>query len=61
MTQHVPGSRSRNQMAEKEQIARRLLRQGLTIGQVSVQLRCSRTFVSKVKKSLEEQGKQTAA
>jgi hypothetical protein len=48
-------------MAEKEQIARRLLRQGLTIGQVSIQLRCSRTFVSKVKKSLEEQGDQSAA
>jgi uncharacterized protein YerC len=41
-------------MAEKAQIARRLLRQGLTIDQITIQLRCSRAFVSKVKKSLEE-------
>lgn len=40
-------------MAEKERVARRLLRQGLTISQVMVQLRCSRAFVSKVKKALE--------
>lgn len=46
-------------MAEKAQIARRLLRQGLTIDQITIQLRCSRAFVSKVKKSLEE-GSQAA-
>lgn len=54
MTQQVPGSRSRAHMAEKEQLARRLLRQGLTIGQVAIQLRCSRTFVSRVEKALEQ-------
>jgi DNA invertase Pin-like site-specific DNA recombinase len=55
MTQHVPGSQSRVQMAEKERIARRLLRQGLTIDQVAIQLRCSRTFVSKVKKAVTQE------
>jgi predicted transposase YdaD len=54
MTQHAGGSLSRERMAEKEQIAQRLLQQGLTIGQVATQLRCSRYFVSKVKKALAQ-------
>jgi transposase len=61
MGQHIPGSRSRILMAEKERLARRLLGQGLTIGQVATQLRCSRHFVSSVKKSLDAQGTRSAA
>jgi transposase-like protein len=47
-------------MAEKERIARRLLRQGLTISQVAIQLRCSRGFVRKVKKALEHETQSAA-
>jgi hypothetical protein len=41
-------------MAEKNLVARRLLRQGLTVSQVTIQLRCSSAFVRKVKKALEQ-------
>lgn len=40
-------------MQEKAVWARRLLAQGLTITQVSGQLRCSRTFVRHVAKDLQ--------
>jgi DNA-binding CsgD family transcriptional regulator len=39
-------------MAEKEEIAARLLRRGLTTNQVATQLRCSPFFVRKIRNSL---------
>jgi transposase-like protein len=42
-------------MAEKEEIARRLLRQGLTTSQIAGQLRCSPFFVRRVRSKLESE------
>jgi Homeodomain-like domain len=36
-------------MAEKAEIARRLLARGLTVRQIRTQLRCSATFVQRIR------------
>jgi transposase-like protein len=41
-------------MAEKEQIAARLLSQGLTVTQICQQLRCSPYFVRRARQKLQE-------
>jgi DNA-binding NarL/FixJ family response regulator len=48
----VPRSQTRALMAEKEQIALRLLQRGLTISQIAGQLRCSPFFVRKVRSEM---------
>jgi DNA-binding NarL/FixJ family response regulator len=45
MARYAPGSQTRQALAEKEQLARRLLAQGLTVTQICQQLRCSPYFV----------------
>jgi len=46
-------------LEEKERIARQLLGRGLTVGQVSAQLNCSKVFVRRIAKELR--GDQPAA
>lgn len=43
-------------MAEKEEIAIKLLNRGLTTSQVAAQLRCSPFFVRKVRTAMTEGG-----
>lgn len=50
MARLAPQSQTRDLMKQKEDIARRLLAQGLTIGQICGQLRCSPTFVKRVRR-----------
>lgn len=52
MAHFSPGSQSRTLMAEKERIAERLLAQGLTVTQISQQIRCSPHFVRQVRRRL---------
>jgi DNA-binding CsgD family transcriptional regulator len=52
MAHFAPGSQSRALMAEKERIAERLLAQGLTVTQISQQIRCSPHFVRQVRRKL---------
>lgn len=52
MTQ-IPGSRSRELMHEKEEIARRLISQGLTNKQITIQLRCSYAWLRRIRLGLE--------
>ena len=52
MAHFAPGSQSRELMAEKERIAARLLTQGLTVTQISRQIRCSPHFVRQVRSKL---------
>lgn len=52
MAHFAPGSQSRALMAEKERLAERLLAQGLTVTQVSQQIRCSPHFVRRVRSKL---------
>ena len=40
-------------MEQKEEIARRLLAAGLSVSQVSMQLRCSKPFVRRVREELQ--------
>jgi len=47
-----PGSQSRAVMEEKEQVAIQLLAQGLTVSQISPQLKCSQAFVRRVRDQL---------
>jgi transposase-like protein len=47
-----PGSQTREIMAEKERIARKLLAQGLTVTQICKQLRCSPQFVRQARENL---------
>lgn len=54
MSRYSPGSQSRSVMAEKEQIAARLLSQGLTVTQICQQLRCSPYFVRRARQKLQE-------
>jgi DNA-binding CsgD family transcriptional regulator len=48
-------------MAEKEEVAIRLLERGLTTSQVAAQLRCSPFFVRKVRNSLQASNSPEAA
>jgi transposase-like protein len=41
-------------MEEKRRIARTLLTRGLTVTQIAGQLRCSATFVRRVRREMEE-------
>lgn len=49
MAHYAPGSQTRAVLLEKQRIAERLLRQGLTVTQVCKQLRCSPHFVRQVR------------
>jgi hypothetical protein len=49
MSRYGPRSQSRGLMTEKRKVAHRLLSEGLTIQQVATQLRCSPTFVRRVR------------
>lgn len=51
-----PQSQTRTVMQEKELLANRLLRHGLTVRQICSQLRCSPAFVRKVRVAMEESG-----
>lgn len=53
MARYSPGSQSRSILEVKEELARRLLASGLTVSQVSVQLRCSKPFVRRVRDAVE--------
>jgi hypothetical protein len=46
------GAQSRALMREKEELARLLLGRGLTVRQVSGQLRCSQPFVRRIARDL---------
>lgn len=56
MGRYMPRSQSRAIMAEKEEIAIKLLNRGLTTSQVAAQLRCSPFFVRKVRTAMTEGG-----
>jgi hypothetical protein len=45
MSRYGPQSQTHTLMREKEELARRLLAQGLTVTQICQQLRCSTYFV----------------
>jgi hypothetical protein len=49
MAHFAPGSQSRQLMAEKEEVCRRLLARGLSVTQISQQVRCSPHFVRRVR------------
>ena len=49
MAHYSPGSQTRALLQEKERLAERLLKQGLTVAQVCTQLRCSPHFVRQVR------------
>ncbi len=49
MTHYAPGSQSQQVMAEKRRLAVTLLERGLTVTQVSRQLRCSTHFVRRAR------------
>jgi DNA-binding CsgD family transcriptional regulator len=49
MAHYAPGSQTRALLDEKERIAERLLKQGLTVTQICKQLRCSPHFVRQVR------------
>jgi hypothetical protein len=49
MTRYAPQSQTRALMRQKREIAQRLLARGLSITQVSQQLRCSRYFVQQAR------------
>lgn len=49
MSWYSPGSQSRVVLEEKQQLAARLLNQGLTVTQICAQLRCSPQFVRRVR------------
>jgi DNA invertase Pin-like site-specific DNA recombinase len=50
-----PQSQGRDLLAQKAALARRLLAQGLTIRQISLQLRCSPTFVRKLQRAMDQE------
>lgn len=52
LTRYLPGSQSRAILDEKERLAIRLLSQGLTVTQISKQLRCSPQFVRQARARL---------
>jgi len=52
VARYAPGSQSRTLMDQKEEIARRLLAAGLSVSQVSMQLRCSKPFVRRIRDEL---------
>jgi transposase-like protein len=56
MAHYAPGSQTRALLDEKERIAERLLKQGLTVTQVCKQLRCSPHFVRQVRGKVPAQG-----
>lgn len=50
MARLAPQSQTHELMKQKEDIARRLLAQGLTVAQICGQLRCSPTFVKRIRR-----------
>lgn len=54
VARYSPGSQSRLVLEQKEELARRLLASGLTVTQVSAQLRCSKPFVRRVRDEGED-------
>lgn len=61
MARYAPGSQTRATLAEKQQVAERLLAKGLTITQICGQLRCSPYFVRQVRDRRTETNETTAA
>lgn len=55
MARYAPGSQTRQALAEKEQLAQRLLTQGLTVTQICKQLRCSPYFVRQARDKMNAQ------
>lgn len=49
MARYAPQSQTHDLMAQKQELAQRLLGRGLTITQIASQLRCSRYFVQQVR------------
>jgi DNA-binding NarL/FixJ family response regulator len=47
------GSQGREIMAQKRELARRLLAQGLTLKQIATQLNCSENLVRTVRREME--------
>lgn len=56
MARFAPGSQSRELMQQKRQVARTLLQRGLSIQQVTRQLRCSPYLVREVKCEMQAKG-----
>lgn len=56
MAHFAPGSQTRALLEEKERIAERLLKQGLTVAQICAQLRCSPHFVRQIRQRVPAAG-----
>jgi DNA-binding CsgD family transcriptional regulator len=56
MAHFAPGSQTRALLEEKERIAERLLKQGLTVAQICAQLRCSPHFVRQIRQRVPAGG-----
>lgn len=54
MARYTPGSQTRDLLDEKQRIAMRLLAQGLTVTQITQQLRCSRYLVRQAQIKMED-------
>jgi len=52
MSRYSPGTQTRQALMEKQRIAWHLLEQGLTVTQISQQLRCSPYFVRQARDKL---------
>lgn len=52
MAHCMPGSQSKALLAEKEEVAIRLIGRGLTTAQIAAQLRCSTFFVRRIRRNL---------
>lgn len=55
MSRYAPGTQTRQALIEKQRIAWRLLEQGLTVTQISQQLRCSPYFVRQAREKLNKE------
>ncbi len=55
MTHGVSGTQTRELLAEKTALARRLISQGLRDHQIQPQLRCSRNFLRKIRREMEQE------
>jgi hypothetical protein len=60
MAHYSPGSQRRSVMAEKEQLARRLIASGLLNSQIKLQLRCSDHFVRRIRQEMDSLSLQRA-
>ncbi len=53
MARYSPQSQSRELMAQKKELALKLLAQGLTVKQISGQLRCAPAFIRRIRNEHE--------